>query len=188
MHARASFGRARDLVAGHVTFKIVPPLPGSFVPVCASDVEPHVREHGILEDTLAVGPQKGKPDGMGLRKGAILQPARPGRAFKGLGGAKRYCRKDAIGDNFTQGAMTKYWVFTQGGAWRNLKPTGTAYVCEQIRLDARSGNDANLTLEAVTTRESCSKVPKLGAKTSGSNIGNWSPIKGLMREQTHVSE
>ena len=84
--------------------------------------------------------------------------------------------------------MTKYWVFTQGGTWRNLKPTGTAYVCEQIRLDARSGNDASLTLEAVTTRELCNKVPKLGANTSGSNIGNWSPITGLMREQTHVSE
>ena len=39
---------------------------------------------------------------MGLRKGAILQPARPGRAFKGLGDAKRYCRKDLIGDNFAQ--------------------------------------------------------------------------------------
>ena len=101
----------------------------------------------------STGPQKGKPDGMGLRKGAILQPARPGRAFKGLGGAKRYCRKDSIGDNFAQGAMTKYWVFTQGGAWRNLKPTGTAYVCEQIRLDARSGNDSTLTMQAVTAIE-----------------------------------
>ena len=36
--------------------------------------------------------------------------------------------------------------------------------------------------------ELCSKVPKLGANTSASNIGNWSPITGLMREQTHVSE
>ena len=36
----------------------------------------------------STGPQKGKPDGMGLRKGAILQPARPGRAFKGLGGGE----------------------------------------------------------------------------------------------------
>ena len=50
----------------------------------------------------STGPQKGKPDGMGLRKGAILQPARPGRAFKGLGSAKRYCRKDSIGDSFVQ--------------------------------------------------------------------------------------
>ena len=37
-----------------------------------------------------------------LRKGAILQPARPGRAFKGLGSATRYCRKDSIGDSFVQ--------------------------------------------------------------------------------------
>ena len=36
--------------------------------------------------------------------------------------------------------------------------------------------------------ELCSKVPKLGANTSGLNIGTWSPITGLMREQTHVSE
>ena len=50
--------------------------------------------------------------------------------------------------------MTKYWVFTQGGAWRNPKPTGDPYVCEQCRLDARSGNDATLTLlQAVTTIE-----------------------------------
>ena len=60
--------------------------------------------------------------------------------------------------------MTKYWAFARGGAWRNPKPTGGLYVCEQIRLDARSGNDANLTLEAVTTRELCSKVPKLGGE------------------------
>ena len=48
----------------------------------------------------STGPQKGKPDGMGLRKGAILQPARPGRAFKGLGGAKQYCSINSIGDRF----------------------------------------------------------------------------------------
>ena len=59
-----------------------------------------------------------------LHKGAVLQHPGPGRAFKGLGGAKRYCRRDSIGDRFAQGAMTKYWVFPQGGAWRNLKPTG----------------------------------------------------------------
>ena len=49
--------------------------------------------------------------------------------------------------------MTKYWVFTQGGAWRNLKPTGSPYVCERCRLDARSGNDSTFTLQAVTTIE-----------------------------------
>ena len=41
-----------------------------------------------------------------LRKGAILQPARPGRAFKGLGVAKRCCRRDSISDNFVQGRKT----------------------------------------------------------------------------------
>ena len=56
-------------------------------------------------------------------------------------------------DNFAQGAMTKYWVFTQGGAWRNLKPTGSPYVCEQCRLDARSRSNSNLTLQAVTVIE-----------------------------------
>ena len=50
--------------------------------------------------------------------------------------------------------MTKYWVFTQGGAWRNLKPTGSPYVCEQCRLDARSGSNSTLTtLQAVTVIE-----------------------------------
>ena len=82
-----------------------------------------------------------------------MQPPNPGQAFKGLGVAKRYCRRNSIGDNFVQGAMTKYWVFTQGGAWRNLKPTGNPYVCEQCRLDARSRSNSNLTLQAITVIE-----------------------------------
>ena len=36
----------------------------------------------------STGSQKGKPDGMGLRKGAILQPFGLGRVFKGLDVAK----------------------------------------------------------------------------------------------------
>ena len=44
------------------------------------------------------------------------------RGFNALGGAKRYCRRDSIGDNFVQGAMTKYWAFARGDAWRNPKP------------------------------------------------------------------
>ena len=47
----------------------------------------------------------------------------------------------------------KYWVFTQGGAWRNLKPTGSPYTCEQCRLDARSRSNPTLTLQAVTEIE-----------------------------------
>ena len=42
--------------------------------------------------------------------------------------------------------MTKYWAFARGGAWRNPKPTGGPYVCEQCRLDACGGNDATLTI------------------------------------------
>ena len=49
--------------------------------------------------------------------------------------------------------MTKYWTFAQGGAWRNPKPTGGLYVCEQCGLAARSGNDSTLTLQAVTAIE-----------------------------------
>ena len=82
-----------------------------------------------------------------------MQLPGPGRAFKGLGIAKRYCRRDSIGDNFVQGSMTKYWTFARGSAWRNPKPTGGLYVCEQCRLDARSGNDSTLTLQAVTVIE-----------------------------------
>ena len=37
-----------------------------------------------------------------LHKGAIVQPSDPGRAFKGLGVAKRYCRRDLISDSFVQ--------------------------------------------------------------------------------------
>ena len=48
--------------------------------------------------------------------------------------------------------MTKYWAFARGGAWRNPKPTGGPYICEQCRLDTGS-NDGTLTLQAVTTIE-----------------------------------
>ena len=51
------------------------------------------------------------------------------------------------------GTTTKYWAFARGGAWRNPKPTGGPYVCEQCRLDACGGNDATLTMQAVTTIE-----------------------------------
>ena len=37
--------------------------------------------------------------------------------------------------------MTKYWVFTQGGAWRNLKPTGSPYGrMRQLRGAVVGGN------------------------------------------------
>ena len=49
--------------------------------------------------------------------------------------------------------MTQHWVLARGGAWRNPKPTGGPYVCEQCRLDTRSGNDSTLTMQAVTTIE-----------------------------------
>ena len=41
-----------------------------------------------------------------LHKGAVLQHPGPGRTFKGLGVAKRYCRRDSIGDSFVQGRKT----------------------------------------------------------------------------------
>ena len=52
-----------------------------------------------------------------------------------------------------EGTMTRYWAFARGGAWRNPKPTGGPYVCEQCRLDACGGNDRTLTMQAVTTTE-----------------------------------
>ena len=38
-----------------------------------------------------------------LHKGAVLQHPGLGRAFKGLGGAKRYCSMDSIGNGFPHG-------------------------------------------------------------------------------------
>ena len=52
-----------------------------------------------------------------------------------------------------EGTMTRYWTFARGGVWRNPKPIGGPYVCEQCRLDACGGNDRTLTLQAVTTIE-----------------------------------
>ena len=53
----------------------------------------------------------------------------------------------------TEGTMIQHWTFARGGAWRNPKPTGGPYVCEQCRLDACSGKDGAFTLQAVTTIE-----------------------------------
>ena len=36
--------------------------------------------------------------------------------------------------------MIQHWTFARGGAWRNPKPTGGPYVCEQCRLDACGGH------------------------------------------------
>ena len=52
-----------------------------------------------------------------------------------------------------EGTITKYWAFARGGAWRNPKPTGGPYVCEQCRLEACGENDRTLTMQAVTTIE-----------------------------------
>ena len=46
-----------------------------------------------------------------------------------------------------------HWTFARGGAWRNPKPTGGPYICEQCCLDAHSENDSTLTLQAVTVIE-----------------------------------
>ena len=45
--------------------------------------------------------------------------------------------------------IMKHWTFARGGAWRNPNHDGGPYICEQCRLDARSGNDGTLTLQAV---------------------------------------
>ena len=47
---------------------------------------------------------KGNSQRERLHKGTVLQPPNPGQAFKGLGGAKRYCSTDSIGDSFMQGS------------------------------------------------------------------------------------
>ena len=47
----------------------------------------------------AVAPE---PSDGGLHKGAVLQPSGPGRVFKDLGVAKRYCRINVISDSFLQ--------------------------------------------------------------------------------------
>ena len=49
--------------------------------------------------------------------------------------------------------MIKYGVFARGGAWRNPKPTGGLYICEQCCMDACGGNDRTLVMQAVTTIE-----------------------------------
>ena len=36
--------------------------------------------------------------------------------------------------------MTKYWTFARGGAWRNPKPAGGLYICEQCRLAGSARN------------------------------------------------
>ena len=45
---------------------------------------------------------KGNCNGGGLHKGTVLQRSGPGRVFKGLGVAKRYCKTNVISDTFMQ--------------------------------------------------------------------------------------
>ena len=42
-----------------------------------------------------------------LHKGAVSQHPGPGRAFNGLGVAKRYCRRKVDGDGFPHGLETR---------------------------------------------------------------------------------
>ena len=83
---------------------------------------------------------------MRLHKRAVLQPSRSGRVFKGLGVAKRYCGRGSIGDSFVQGAMIEHWTFARDGAWRNPKPIGGLYLCEQCRLAGSARNVRTYTL------------------------------------------
>ena len=69
-----------------------------------------------------------------------MQQSGPGRVFKGLGVAKRYCGRGSIGDSFVQTAMIEHWTFARGGAWRNPKPPGGLYICEQCRLAGSARN------------------------------------------------
>ena len=38
--------------------------------------------------------------------------------------------------------MTKYWAFARGGAWRNPKPTGGAYILQYDREKPREVTEA----------------------------------------------
>ena len=60
--------------------------------------------------------------------------------------AKMFVCERCLAKN-AEGTMTKYWAFARGGA------TGGPYICEQCRLDARSGNDGTLILQTVTIIE-----------------------------------
>ena len=59
--------------------------------------------------------------------------------------------------------MIKYGVFTRGGAWRNPKPTGGLYICEQCRLDAYGGNDRALVMQGCHNNrvDPCGRVRRL---------------------------
>ena len=74
------FIRVGDLCAGHRAFKSVPRLTGFFIPVCAGDVEPHVREHEILEHALAFGIQDPEVALRGIVS-LLGSPAVPRRRF-----------------------------------------------------------------------------------------------------------
>ena len=75
--------------------------------------------------------------------------------------------------------MIQHWTFARGGAWRNPKPTGAPYVCEQCRLDACGGNDVTLTLQAATTIE-------LAPADVCADCGAWLlEESGKTRKETH---
>ena len=78
--------------------------------------------------------------------------------------------------------MTKYWAFARGSAWRNPKPTGGLYICEQCRLDACGGNDRTLVMQAVTNDrvDPCGRVRRLrGAVVGGAAARLTATPRGL---------
>ena len=101
--------RGGALVTSEKTKYIEPGSPWEFSVCGGRPASTSVRTtpHGLTHFTAAVemvqfcGP---------LHKGAVLQPSGSGRAFKGLGVAKRYCRRNSLGDTFMQcgSAMRAY--------------------------------------------------------------------------------
>ena len=58
-----------------------------------------------------------------MHKGAVVQPSDPGRVFKRLGVAKRYCRIHSIGNTFMQyGSVTSVSPHSPGMRWSLSAP------------------------------------------------------------------
>ena len=93
---RSDLGRTRSIPVLHLPW--FPPRQLPFT--CTT----HRTQWDSCPTNVANTPQRCRPSPYWpeLRKGAVLQYPGVQRAFKGLGVAKRYCRRDLIGDTFVQ--------------------------------------------------------------------------------------
>ena len=105
---------------------------------------------------------EGNPQREGLHKRGVLQHPGPGRAFKGLEVAERYCRRDSIGDRFSQGWSHLLGLVSQADAPSleatpyGSSATGTTGIAD---MEGFEGSVLNLRAIRISRRDAVREWP-----------------------------